>query len=144
MKRRPQRPPSPPASRRSRHLYLALAWLCVTVGIVGIFLPLLPTTVFLIIAAWAFSRSSPRWHRWLREHAHFGEAVRNWEEHHAMPKRAKRAAFIALAASYAVMALLFGPFSWVAIIGGACIAGVALYIAHIPVLGSNGKQSART
>lgn len=117
-----------------RRLLLALGWSCVAIGFVGAFVPLLPTTVFLLIAAWAFSRSSPRWHRWLREHARFGEAVRAWEEHHAMPRRAKRLAFVALAASYGLTALAFGPLSWAAIIGGICVAAVAIYIAHLPVL----------
>jgi len=129
---------------RYKTAYLLLGWACVLLGLVGAFLPLLPTTVFLLVAAWAFSRSSPRWHRWLREHAHFGEAVRNWEEHHAMPRRAKRIAFAALAASYAFTAFVFGPLSWAAIIGGLCIAGVALYIAHIPVLGTTSRDAART
>jgi uncharacterized membrane protein YbaN (DUF454 family) len=125
----------------ARHLYLLLGWLCVLLGIIGAFLPLMPTTVFLLIAAWAFSRSSERWHAWLRNHARFGETIRAWEEHHAMPLRAKRVAFAALAASYALTAMVFGPFSWAAIISGICIAGVAIYIAHIPVLGGQSKQT---
>jgi uncharacterized membrane protein YbaN (DUF454 family) len=140
-------PPEPDAATLAtpnRLPYLVLGWTCVSLGLVGAFLPLMPTTVFLLIAAWAFSRSSPRWHRWLREHARFGEAVRAWEEHHAMPRRAKRIAFIALAASYALTAWVFGPFSWAAIIGGLCIFGVALYIAHIPVLQAQEKRSIRT
>lgn len=126
--------PSTTTTGAKRHLYLVLGWVCIALGIIGAFLPLMPTTVFLLIAAWAFSRSSPRWHRWLREHARFGDTVRAWEQHHAMPRRAKRIAFAALAASYAFTALVFGPLSWAALIGGACIAGVALYIAHLPVL----------
>jgi uncharacterized membrane protein YbaN (DUF454 family) len=127
-----------------RHLYLLLAWTCVTLGVIGIFVPLLPTTVFLLVAAWAFSRSSERWHRWLREHARFGAVVRSWEAHHAMPRRAKRVAFAALALSYALMALVYGPLSWAAIIGGACIAGVAIYIAHIPVLSKAAGDAAES
>ena len=134
----------PPPTGRARLLYLALGWSCVLLGMIGAFLPLLPTTVFLLIAAWAFARSSPRWHAWLREHARFGEAIRAWEEHHAMPRRAKRIAFVALAASYALTAYLFGPASWAAIIGGLCIFAVAIYIAHLPVLGSAEKQPAET
>ena len=133
-----------PANSSARHFYLVLGWVCVALGVLGAFLPLLPTTVFLLIAAWAFSRSSQRWHRWLREHAHFGEVVRSWEEHHAMPRRAKRVAFLALAASYAFTAYLLGPFSWGAIIGGVCIAAVAIYIAHIPVLNKGTEQTARS
>jgi len=131
-------------NRRGRHLYLLLGWVCVALGLIGVFLPLMPTTVFMLVAAWAFARSSARWHRWLREHAHFGEAIRAWEEHHAMPRRAKRVAFFALALSYAFTAFLLGPFSWGAIIGGICIAGVAIYIAHIPVLVTAERQVGRT
>ena len=133
-----------PRKQPGRIAYLALGWLCVGLGLIGAVLPLMPTTVFLIIAAWAFARSSERWHHWLREHNHFGETVRAWEEHHAMPRRAKRLAFIALAASYAFTAYMFGPLSWAAIIGGLCIAGVAIYIAHIPVLNKPMGQTARS
>lgn len=126
----------------NRHLYLALGWVCVALGLLGAFLPLMPTTVFLLIAAWAFSRSSARWHRWLREHARFGETIRAWEEHHAMPRRAKRVALFALALSYAFTAYLFGPFSLAAIIGGLCVAAVAVYIAHLPVVQKPLKQTA--
>lgn len=126
--------PQTTGTQFSRRLYLATGWICVCLGVIGIFLPLMPTTVFLLIAAWAFSRSSERWHRWLREHARFGEAIRAWEEHHAMPRRAKRIAFATLAASYAFTAYTYGPLSWVAIVGGICIAGVAIYIAHIRVM----------
>lgn len=131
------------ARGRTRYIYFALGWLSVTVGMIGIFVPLLPTTVFLLIGAWAFSRSSERWHRWLREHVRFGALVRDWEEHHAMPRRAKRIALLALAISYAITAFLFGPFSWAAIIGGLCIAGVAIYIIHLPVTNEVSRQSAR-
>lgn len=117
-----------------RHGYLLLGWLCVGLGVIGAFLPLMPTTVFLLVAAWAFSRSSPRWHRWLREHDRFGHLIRGWEEHHAMPARAKQIAWTALAISWSATALIFGPFSLASLIGGLCITGVALYIAHIPVL----------
>ncbi len=117
----------------SQLTYLALGYTCLGLGLVGAFLPLLPTTVFLLIAAWAFSRSSERWHRWLREHARFGPTVRAWEMHRAMPRRAKRLAYAALAVSYALTAGVFGPFSGVAVITGLCVIAVAVYIAQIPV-----------
>jgi uncharacterized membrane protein YbaN (DUF454 family) len=61
-----------------------------------------------------------------------------------MPRRAKRIAFLALAVSYGFTAFVFGPLSWAAIIGGLCIAGVALYIAHIPVLAATAGETVRT
>ena len=60
-----------------------------------------------------------------------------------MPRRAKRIAFVALAASYGLTAWVFGPLSWAAIIGGLCIFGVAIYIAHIPVMNAADEQTAR-
>jgi len=126
----------------TKQLYFLLGWLCVGLGLLGAFLPLMPTVVFLLIAAWAFARSSPRYHRWLREHPRFGETICAWEKHRAMPRRAKRAAWTALAISYLLTATLLGPFSTGAIIGGICIAGVALYIAYIPLLENRGTDPA--
>lgn len=124
--------------------YRLLGFAALGVGIVGIFVPLLPTTVFVLIAAWAFARSSERWHTWLLEHPRFGHVLRAWRDHHAMPRRAKRAALLTLAASYVVTALVFGPFSWTALIAGLCLAGVAIYIRHIPVLTGEGSAPLKT
>jgi len=103
----------------------------------------LPTTVFLLIAAWAFARSDERWHQWLLAHRQFGPLIECWQRHRAMPRKAKIAAFVALAASYAFTAWVFGPFSWAAIIGGICIAGVAVYVAHIPILSAEQEAALR-
>jgi len=119
---------------RNKRFYWVLGWFNVALGMIGAVLPLMPTTVFLIIAAWAFARSSPKYHQWLRNHPRFGTMICCWEDHHAMPQRAKRIAWLTLGLSYACTAVIFGPFSLAAIISGICIAGVALYIAHIPAL----------
>ena len=124
--------------------YKILGFTCIGLGTLGIFLPLMPTTVFLLIAAWAFARSSERWHQWLLEHRRFGPLIRAWQEHHAMPRKAKRIAFITLAVSYAFTAYLLGPFSIGALISGVCIAGVALYLAHIPVLAQDRQPATET
>ena len=125
----------------TRTTYLILGWTCIGLGVIGALLPLMPTTVFLLIAAWAFSKSSERWHQWLLNHPRFGRLIRCWHEHHAMPRRAKRIALLTLAASYAFTASVFGPLSLAAVIGGICVAGVALYIAHIPVLSSEQEMA---
>ncbi|MGB5251760.1 MAG: YbaN family protein [Sedimenticolaceae bacterium] len=126
-----------------RFTYLAIGYAFLGLGLVGAFLPLLPTTVFLLIAAWAFSRSSERWHRWLREHARFGPTLRAWEAHRAMPRRAKRLAYAALAVSYALTAGVFGPFSGVAVVTGLCLAGVAVFIAQMPIWDDPKRQRCR-
>lgn len=60
-----------------------------SLGVAGIFLPLLPTTPFLLLAAWAFVRSSPRLYAWLINHPHLGEYIRNFRENRAIPLRVK-------------------------------------------------------
>ena len=75
--------------RKLHYLYLATGWFFVALGFVGAFLPVLPTTPFLLIAAWAFSQSSERLHRWLHEHPQFGSYLVAWSEHRAIPKSGK-------------------------------------------------------
>ena len=66
----------------------------VALGALGAVLPLLPTTPFILVAAWCFARSSPRMHRWLLDSALFGPIVRNWEENRCVPWRAKITALV--------------------------------------------------
>jgi uncharacterized membrane protein YbaN (DUF454 family) len=114
--------------------YLCLGWICVALGAIGLFLPVMPTTVFILIAAWAFARSSPRLHCWLREHPRFGHSLRSWEDHRAMPRRAKRIALLMLSASYLVTAALLGPLAPAAIFAGLCIVIVTVFIMRIPII----------
>ena len=72
-----------------RTVYFALGWVMVALGFVGAFLPVMPTTIFLILAAWCFSRSSPRFEKWLLEHPVFGPTLVQWRKYGAVPKRVK-------------------------------------------------------
>ncbi|MEO0649211.1 MAG: YbaN family protein [Planctomycetota bacterium] len=79
---------------------LALAGLLLTgLGAVGLFLPLLPTTPFLLLAAYCFSRSSERLHRWLLESPALGTLIADWEQHRAIRRRAKWACTVLLVAA---------------------------------------------
>ncbi|MBP7147585.1 MAG: YbaN family protein [Acidobacteria bacterium] len=73
----------------TRWVYRGLGLLFVGLGIAGIVLPLMPATVFFLIASYFFAHSSPRLDRWLREHRFIGPTIRAWHEHRAMPRRAK-------------------------------------------------------
>lgn len=73
----------------ARWLWFALGWLCVAVGGVGVVVPGLPTTVFFILAAACFSRSSPRFERWVLELPRIGPMVRDHRAGLGMPRRAK-------------------------------------------------------
>ena len=72
-------------------LMIALGWLALALGFVGVFLPLLPTTPFVLLAAFFFSRGSKRLHRWLRDHHRFGSYVRDWEAEQVIPPFGKYA-----------------------------------------------------
>ena len=60
-------------------LYTTLGWIAFGLGMAGVFLPLLPTFPFILLAAFFFARGSPRAHGWLRQHPWFGQALRDWE-----------------------------------------------------------------
>jgi uncharacterized membrane protein YbaN (DUF454 family) len=75
---------------RSRRLVLrAVGMVAVGLGLLGAFLPLLPTTPFVLLASACFARSSPRLNKWLHEHDVLGPPLRAWEDHRALPRRAK-------------------------------------------------------
>jgi uncharacterized membrane protein YbaN (DUF454 family) len=89
----------------SKGLYLCCGWLCVLIGGLGIIVPLLPTTPFLLLASYCFSRGSERVHLWLLRHPVFGVLIGQWERHGVISLRAKRIATlsIALLLSYPVV-----------------------------------------
>jgi uncharacterized membrane protein YbaN (DUF454 family) len=101
-RRQPSQPPKPRGGPIARSGWLALALICVGLGSLGAFLPLLPTTPFLLVAVFAAARSSPRLHDWLYQHPRFGPLLRNWRDHRAISRRAKRNAVLLIVLSWAV------------------------------------------
>ena len=99
----PPRAPLRPLPLPVRLLLLVLACVSLATGIAGIFIPGLPTTVFILIAAWAAARSSPRLYAWLLAHRLFGPMIVNWENGGAVSRRAKWSATIAMAACIAII-----------------------------------------
>ncbi len=126
--------PPPPVPRRLplvRWLYFSLALLCLVLGVVGIFLPVLPTTPFILLSAWAAARSSPRLLGWLENHTAFGPMIRDWRRGGVVRRRAKWAATLVMGASALYLLLAVRPL-WMAWLAIACMAIVALWLWRRP------------
>ena len=115
-----------------RILCLCLGWLMVALAVAGVFLPLLPTTPFLLLAAGLFTRSSPRFEQWLLNHSVFGEPLRRWRESRAISARAKTSAVAMIAASYAVFLFLSAPPAMTAAVVAAVMTLPVLFILSRP------------
>lgn len=118
-----------------RAVLLVSGWLCVGLGLIGVLLPVLPTTPFLILASICFARSSPRCHRWLLSRPHLGPAILDWELEGAIRTRAKVLATLALTLVIGATAV-FAPVSLgvrLAVVGVGV--AVAAFICSRPVPG---------
>ena len=113
-----------------RALYLTAGWLAFGLGAIGIPLPGLPTVPLWILAAFCFSRSSPRLERWLVEHPRLGPHIHGWRQRGAISPNGKRAGLAALVIS-AVLGLLTLALPW-SLIPAACCAGAAAFILSRP------------
>ncbi|GGY04156.1 hypothetical protein GCM10007160_34760 [Litchfieldella qijiaojingensis] len=98
--------------------YRSLAYGCIALGAAGLVLPLVPTTPFLLIAAWAAPKGSPRLAHWLREHPRFGPVLHAWRHGRAVPRRAKWLAALLLATSWGMLWLIGSPLPVLALTGG--------------------------
>lgn len=92
-----------------RPLWIIIGLTSLALGIAGVVLPLLPTTPFVLLAAYCFARSSPRLHAWLLANRTFGPLIRNWEQHRAIAPRAKLMAVASMAAVFGISFLLGAP-----------------------------------
>lgn len=128
-------PPQTPAAALPqapvRWALLALAVLSLALGVLGIFLPVLPTVPFVLLAAWAAARSSPRLSAWLENHPKFGAHIRDWRTAGIVRRRSKWAATVVMSAS-AVVILLLVPARWVAWLAIASMAAVLLWLWRRP------------
>lgn len=88
-----------------RIFFLAVGWLSFALGIVGVFLPILPTTPFMILAAACFDRGSPRFHSWLLNHNVFGPPIQDWKRNRAIHPRYKVIAGLTMGASIVLVCL---------------------------------------
>ncbi|MFC7475735.1 YbaN family protein [Dankookia sp. GCM10030260] len=123
--------PAPLARGPNRLLLLGLGYLCLALAFIGVLLPVMPTTIFLIVAAWAFGRANPALRARLRAHPRFGPSLRHWQDHGSIGPRAKRAALLGMALGWLTVTVIFRDLL-ASGIAGACMAAVAVYILTRP------------
>lgn len=129
----PSTPPkrAPARSPLARALWVTLAALSFGIGVIGIFVPLLPTTEFMLGAIYCASKGSPRFEAWIRSRRYVGPLIKNWETERAISRRAKYVAVSSIIAS--AMLLLWhlgeGWLRWAIVV---LLASVALWLATRP------------
>ena len=123
----PARSAQPQAHWLARPVYFGIGLVCLILGLIGVAVPGMPTTIFMIIALWAFARSSKRFHDWLWNHPRFGPTLAAWGAYRVVPRKAKWAAAITMAASIALMIAVSVPWQATAFTALVC-AGVLAYI----------------
>ena len=132
----PERPPTSPALSPSspllRTLLLGVGVLATALGVLGIFLPLLPTVPFLLLAAACFTRSSPRCNAWLLDHPRLGPLVSGYLDGNGMPLRGKAWSILLLWTTISLSALLFATVLPIKLALFAVAAGVTLYLLRLP------------
>lgn len=113
-------------------LLFILAWISIVLGVVGIFLPIMPTTPFILLAGFCFARSSPRFHSWLLNHRFFGPIVDSFESGKGISRKVRFRAVAALWFSIVVSIVIVAQWWALAMLG--CIGfGVSWYIYRMPV-----------
>lgn len=117
-------------------LYILLGSICLCLGIIGIFVPLLPTTPFLLLTAALYFRGSDRLYCWLLGHKYLGPYIRNFREYRAIPMRAKiiSVAMIWLTIGYCIIWML--PQWWLRLLLFALATGISWYICSFKTLGN--------
>jgi uncharacterized protein len=136
-------PAAPRARRAARAGWVVVGLLAVAVGGIGVVVPGLPTTIFFIVAASCFARSSPRLERWVLGLPRIGPMVRDHRAGLGMPRRAKALAVTMLVATVGVSAALADGWPVRAIVGAAGAVGVAVIVFRVPtrerVLAARGR-----
>jgi len=114
-----------------RTLWNIAGLILVGIGIVGAFVPLLPTVVFMLMATYCFARGSERLHGWLMNHPQFGPPIHDWQQNGAIRRPAKRMAMVAIGLSFA-LAVGLGLPVWALAIQALALGGVSAFILTRP------------
>ena len=120
------------ASPFVRGVLITAGTLCVVLGIIGIFLPLLPTTPFMLLAAACFARSSQRFHDWLLANRSFGPLIREWQRHRSIPYRTKVTAIMLMTLTLGISIVFFVEPLWLRLVLAAFGVTLAVWMYRIP------------
>ncbi|HNT77001.1 MAG TPA: YbaN family protein [Anaerolineae bacterium] len=131
----------PPSFRTG--FFIAAGALAVGLGVVGIFIPVLPTTPFLLLAAACFVRSSPRLYHWLIHHRWFGATIRNYRDHHGITLRAKLFTLIVLWGGIGATVIFAVTNWWVRGALGVIAVGVTSHLLYLKTLPPERLSSGR-
>lgn len=127
----------PHRSRVVRALLFTAGMLSVGLGLLGVFLPVLPTTPFMILAAACFAQSSDRFYQWLLNHRVFGQVIRDWREHGTIPLRAKLIAIPLIVITMGASILFVIPVLAVKVLLGCIGLGVIIFLLRTPTTPSS-------
>ena len=117
-----------------RPFLFILGWLLFALGFVGAFVPVLPTTPFMLLALWCFARSSDRFHDWLYTHRLFGPPLQQWHQHRVIPLAAKLTALFFMSASLVYLFVFLTTEVWVKVLMTTSMALGAWFILTKPSL----------
>jgi hypothetical protein len=129
-----------PISQFAKYLYLISGFILVAIGVIGIFLPLLPTTIFLILASICFLKSSPKANDWLRNHKILGGYIDNYQNKTGLTRNAKIANIITLWTSILLSAFLLTNELYIRIILLTIAIGVTIHLLMIKTKQTNNKK----
>ena len=115
-----------------RPLYFLLGWCFFGLGAVGTVVPGLPTTPFMLLALWAFSKSSQRFHDWLYNHRVFGPPLHQWNTHRVIPGKAKLLAVATMASSLGYLVFFTGISVWLKVLTALVMLYGAAFILSKP------------
>lgn len=116
-----------------RSVLLVIGLISLVLGVAGVFLPLLPTVPFVLLAAFCFARSSERLHRWLMTHPWFADALNNWEQKKAIRRGLKRKAMVLSSLSFAI-SIAVVPLLWVKLVLFSLLVALLAFLHSVPEL----------
>lgn len=140
MAKQPRRPtssgiPDPPVgqvSKRLRSVLKICGFIALVAGLVGIVIPVWPTTCFILLSAWCFARSSPSMYYWLHENRLFGPHLRQYRDEGVISLKVRDGSLLLLWGGIGISALIVAPMVWLQLLLLAIAAAISLHLLKLP------------